>query len=655
MEVGRADGPLFRSGSAGISTFCFTIVLLLSASTGKQCGNCGSTAVPYPLSISPGCGDPNYQIFCNASAGALSFRSENGGDYPIKSIDPQSQTFVIQPASLIGNSCRTADYVYQGVNLNHTLPFNFTTDNTLFLLNCSREFMNRGLVECFDRSSNTGSCWTYLNQAPPEMESCRNWNICCTTHVGGPVSSYSIIARSCTAYRSFVNLNETLPIKEWRQGLQVQWTSPPELECRNQTDCSEAVANSSCLTDPRDSGNGRKRCICNQGLQWDPMSGTCTDVIIECRKGWICHRAGYSVLVTGLTAVTALALMFIIYRLHKKRKLAEQALEKLRKEREEILSANSGGRSVKLFTGRDMKKATDYFSKDRLLGQGGFGEVYKGWLEDGTPIAVKIAKLDNTKSTEQVLNEVSILSQVNHRSLVRLLGCCVELEQPVMVYEFISNGTLYEHIHTDRYGFLNWYQRLIIAHQTAEGLAYLHSSAMPPIFHRDVKSSNILLDDKCNAKVSDFGLSRLIEPDQTHVSTCVQGTIGYLDPEYYRNYQLTDKSDVYSFGVVLLELLTSKRVIDYERDPTEVNLFVYVLQRMDEEKWMDVVDKQLTWEASPRTSETMKTFLSLAMSCLEERRHDRPSMREVAEEIQYIILSEENAALLPQNPGRKKS
>ncbi|CAN6439336.1 unnamed protein product [Victoria cruziana] len=645
MEAGRAR--LLRFPFAGISTFCLTILLVLSTSTGRQCGNCGSTVVPYPLSTSPGCGDPNYKIFCNASVGALFLRVENDTDYPIKSIDPQSQTFIIQQASLVGNSCRTADFVYGGVKLNRSLPFNFTTDNTLFLLNCSREFLNRGLFDCSERSTNTSSCWSYLNQAPTEMASCRNWNICCTAHVGGPVLQYSIITRSCTAYSSFVNLNESLPINEWREGLQVQWTSPPELECRSQSDCSEAVPNSSCSTDFGGAANGTKRCICSDGLQWDPMTGTCTKVIIECRKGWRCHRAGYIVLVTGLTAAASLSLVLIILRLHKKKKLAEEALERLRKEREDILAANSGGRSAKLFGGRDMKKATDYFSKDRLLGQGGFGEVYKGWLEDGTPIAVKIAKLDNTKSTEQVLNEVSILSQVNHRSLVRLLGCCVELEQPVMVYEFISNGTLYEHIHTDRYGFLNWYQRLIIAYQTAEGLAYLHSSAMPPIFHRDVKSSNILLDDKCNAKVSDFGLSRLIEPDQTHVSTCVQGTIGYLDPEYYRNYQLTDKSDVYSFGVVLLELLTSKRVIDCERDPSEMNLFVHVLHRVEEGKWMDVVDNQLKWGASQSSLETMNAFLSLAMSCLEERRQDRPSMKEVAEEIQYIIVSEENSSLLP--------
>ncbi|XP_031494326.1 wall-associated receptor kinase-like 20 [Nymphaea colorata] len=637
-----AQAPLHQWPSTGISIFCVAVLLLLSCSAAKQCGNCGSTPVPYPLSTSPGCGDPNYPVICNTSTGALFLRSISGTEYPITSIDPQSQTFILQPARLIGNSCQTTDFVYEGVKLNHSLPFNFTTDNTVFLLNCSVQFMNRGLLDCSTQSSNPGSCWAYLKQAPPEMASCRSSNICCSGRIGGTVSSYNIIARSCTAYRSFVNLDDKLPVQEWQEGVQVQWASPPELECQNQTDCWEAVPNSRCLMDRTAAGDRITRCICNAGLQWDPKTGTCTKS--ACRERWRCHEALYIALVAGLASTLTIFLMFIGFCLYNKKILAKEGRERLRKEREEILSLNSGGRSAKLFSGKDMKKATNSFSPDRLLGEGGFGEVYKGFLEDGTPIAAKIAKVDNTKGTDQVLNEVSILSQVNHRSLVRLLGCCVELEQPVMVYEFIPNGTLHEHIHTDRYAFLSWHQRLRIASQTAEGLAYLHSSAMPPIYHRDVKSSNILLDDKCNAKVSDFGLSRLIDPEQTHVSTCVQGTIGYLDPEYYRNYQLTDKSDVYSFGVVLLELLTSKKVIDRQRDSKEVNLFNYVQHRVDEGKAMEVVDEKLKCGASPRSLESMKTFCSLAMGCLEERRQDRPSMKEVAEEIQYLIISEQAAA-----------
>lgn len=319
------------------------------------------------------------------------------------------------------------------------------------------------------------------------------------------------------------------------------------------------------------------------------------------------------------------------------------ARKNLVKERQEILNANSNGKSAKIFNDKELRKATNNFSKENLLGTGGFGEVFKGTLEDGTIIAVKRAKPGNTKGVDQVLNEVRILCQVNHRSLVRLLGCCVELEQPLLIYEYISNGTLFEHLHGFRLRKLeplSWQRRLTIAHQTAEGLSYLHSSAVQPIYHRDVKSSNILLDEKLDAKVSDFGLSRLVETsesDCSHIYTSAQGTLGYLDPEYYLNLQLTDRSDVYSFGVVLLELLTSNKAIDFNREEENVNLVVYMKKIMYEERLVDVIDPVLTNGATKVELETMKALGDLAAACLDERRQNRPSMKEVAEEIEYII------------------
>ena len=205
-----------------------------------------------------------------------------------------------------------------------------------------------------------------------------------------------------------------------------------------------------------------------------------------------------------------------------------------------------------------------------------------------------------------------------------------------MVYEFIQNGTLFDHLREKRHH-LTWTERLRVAHDTAEGLSYLHFSAVPPIYHRDVKSSNILLDEKMNAKVSDFGLSRLAHTDMSHVSTCAQGTLGYLDPEYYRNYQLTDKSDVYSFGVVLLELLTSQKAIDFTRESDDVNLAVYVQRMVAEERLMDVVDPSLKEGTTDLERDTIKALGFLAVGCLEERRQNRPSMKEVAEEIEYIM------------------
>jgi serine/threonine protein kinase len=353
-------------------------------------------------------------------------------------------------------------------------------------------------------------------------------------------------------------------------------------------------------------------------------------------------------MVCGLGGALVLtAAVLFVYRRQRRIRIAR---ERLAKEREEILNANnSSGRTAKNFTSRELKRATANFSRDNLLGVGGYGEVYKGVLADGTPVAVKCAKLGNTKSTDQILNEVRVLSQVNHRSLVRLLGCCVDLEQPLMVYEFIPNGTLADHL----YGGMSrpplpWRRRLAIARQTAEGVSYLHFAASPPIYHRDIKSSNILLDEQLDGKVSDFGLSRLAVPGLSHVSTCAQGTLGYLDPEYYRNYQLTDKSDVYSFGVVLLELLTSKRAIDFSRGEDDVNLAVHVQRAADEERLLDVADPAMKSCATQLELDTMKALGFLALGCLEERRQNRPSMKEVADEIEYIINIEAGGAAVEQ-------
>lgn len=442
----------------------------------------------------------------------------------------------------------------------------------------------------------------------------------------------------CRAYTSFVNLNPNLPLNRWGEpGLELQWLSPREPVCGSQADCD---GNSTCGPDAGESGV--RRCFCRSGLLWDPIEGVCAEKITCQDPGGCGGSSDKTALIAGLTAgigatLIAATIAILLYKRHRRIK---EAQERLAREREEILNSGGGGKAAKIFTGKEIKKATSNFSKDRLLGSGGYGEVYKGMLKDGTEVAVKCAKLGNTKGTDQVLNEVRILCQVNHRSLVGLLGCCVELEQPIMVYEYISNGTLLEHLQGLKpggRGKLAWPRRLQIAHDTAEGLSYLHSSATPPIYHRDVKSSNILLDEKLNAKVSDFGLSRLAHTDMSHISTCAQGTLGYLDPEYYKKYQLTDKSDVYSFGVVLLELLTSQKAIDFNRAEDDVNLAVYVRRMVEEERLMETVDPVLKEKASELELETMKALAFLAVGCLEEQRQNRPSMKEVAEEIEYII------------------
>ncbi|CAH9146900.1 unnamed protein product [Cuscuta epithymum] len=295
----------------------------------------------------------------------------------------------------------------------------------------------------------------------------------------------------------------------------------------------------------------------------------------------------------------------------------------------------AGVDATKIFTAEELKTATNDYSSDRELGRGGNGVVYKGILPDNRVVAIKKSKTMDESKIEEFINEVVILTQVNHRNVVKLIGCCLEVEVPILVYEYVSHGTLYEHIHKPdgSSDWLSWEIRLRIATETAGALAYLHSSAAIPIFHRDVKSANILLDDNYIAKVSDFGASRLIPLDQTHIATLVQGTFGYLDPEYFRTGQLTEKSDVYSFGVVICELLTGMKPVSRERREEERNLAAYVVRSMDKNQLFKILDRRVLKEAAMEQTERVA---ELARRCVHLNGRDRPTMKEVVMELERV-------------------
>ncbi|CAI8590341.1 unnamed protein product [Vicia faba] len=286
-----------------------------------------------------------------------------------------------------------------------------------------------------------------------------------------------------------------------------------------------------------------------------------------------------------------------------------------------------------LFTLKDLKKATDNFNKDRILGKGGQGTVYKGMLVDGKIVAVKKFKVEG--KVEEFINEFVILSQINNRNVVRLLGCCLETEIPLLVYEFIPNGNLFEYLHDQNEDIpMTWDMRLRIACEVAGAIFYLHSVASQPIYHRDVKSTNILLDEKYRAKLADFGASRIISIEATHLTTMVQGTFGYLDPEYFYTSQFTEKSDVYSFGVVLAELLTGKKPISsVTRSEDSKNLASYFVQCIEENILFDIIDKRVI-EGGEK--EHIISVANLAYRCLEINGRKRPTMKEVTLELEGI-------------------
>ncbi|XP_052477309.1 wall-associated receptor kinase-like 6 isoform X2 [Gossypium raimondii] len=307
------------------------------------------------------------------------------------------------------------------------------------------------------------------------------------------------------------------------------------------------------------------------------------------------------------------------------------------------LSSNEGNvEKIKLFTSKEMEKATNHYNENRILGQGGQGTVYKGMLIDGSIVAIKKSKMVegkkfDEKKVEQFINEVIILSQINHRNVVKLLGCCLEAEVPLLVYEFIPNGTLYDLIHNQNEELpLTWEMRLRIAIEIANALFYLHSAASAPIYHRDIKSSNILLDDKYRAKVSDFGTSKSVALEQTHLTTRVQGTFGYMDPEYFRSSQFTEKSDVYSFGVVLIELLTGQKPISAEQSEPVRSLVSYFLDSMQENSLFNILDPMVVKDGP---EQEIIVVALLAKRCLNLNGKKRPTMKQVAMELELIKAS----------------
>ncbi|KAK4564538.1 hypothetical protein RGQ29_006562 [Quercus rubra] len=291
-------------------------------------------------------------------------------------------------------------------------------------------------------------------------------------------------------------------------------------------------------------------------------------------------------------------------------------------------------RLYKVIKKRNKIKLKQKFFK-RILGKGGQGTVYKGMLVDGRIVAIKKCNSVDEGNLEQFINEIIILSQINHRNVVKLLGCCLETEFPLLVYEFIPNGTLFQYLHEENEDFplLTWDMRLRIVTEIAGALSYLHSAASQPIYHRDIKSSNILLDEKYGAKVADFGTSRSMAIDQTHVTTLVYGTIGYLDPEYFQTGQFTEKSDVYSFGVVLVELLTGEKPISSMRSHVGRNLSTYFIRSLKENCLFDILDTQV---GKVSNKNEVMAIANLARRCLHLNGKKRPTMIEILMELKGV-------------------
>ncbi|XP_075486249.1 wall-associated receptor kinase 2-like isoform X2 [Primulina tabacum] len=658
--------------------------------------SCGNLTVPYPFGLGQGTGcsfDSSFDIICNTLFNPPRPYFPN---LDLEILDIKDDKIRIKnrvAANCFDELGNQTSFVFAPVNLTNT-SFAFSIDNRFTVLGCNQLAVITATVRrnftygcaSFCSSSNDlienectgiGCCQTVipkglqtflLRLASLERSSnITSFNPCGYAYVGDPDSyEFSSFDLKDPSFRNWTIDNVPM-ILEWAIGSQncSEVRKPGNFAC---------LENSICIDS--DAGIGGYRCACAEGYQGNPyLSPGCTDInecdsnpcdehgictnspgsfTCSCKKGFsgngtkkgrgcVADDPEFPVMRFSLgMSFGFLGLIFVVTFLYFS--IAKRRIMRLREKffqqnggllLKQQLSLNENSvKSTTIFTAEELEKATNKYAEDRILGRGGYGTVYKGILKDQQVVAIKKSRVMDQNQMEQFINEVIILTQINHRNVVKLLGCCLETEVPLLVYEYISNGTLYQNIqNSGGVAWFSWNNRLRIAAESAGALSYLHSAAEMPIIHRDVKSPNILLDEYYTAKISDFGASRLVPTDQTQISTLVQGTLGYLDPEYFHTGQFTEKSDVYSFGVVLAELMTGKKPLMNTNVEEEKSLAKAFVTSLKENRLFQILDPRVRREGS---MEQIQRVAELVKRCLRMHGEERPTMKEVANELENL-------------------
>lgn len=324
--------------------------------------------------------------------------------------------------------------------------------------------------------------------------------------------------------------------------------------------------------------------------------------------------------------------------------------------KDEVSEEGESNGRAKTFTFEELAAATGNFRSDCFLGEGGFGKVYKGYLQKvNEVVAIKQLDRNGLQGIREFVVEVLTLSLADHPNLVKLIGFCAEGDQRLLVYEYMPLGSLENHLHDLRPGakVIDWNTRMKIAAGAARGLEYLHEKMKPPVIYRDLKCSNILLGEGYHPKLSDFGLAKVgPSGDKTHVSTRVMGTYGYCAPDYAMTGQLTFKSDIYSFGVVLLELITGRKAIDHSKPHSEQNLVAWARPLFrDWKKFSQMVDPLLQGQYPVRG---LYQSLAIAAMCVQEQPNMRPVISDVVTALNYLASQKYDPQSQPNHSSQKR-